>query len=30
LTSLVFDGDALLEVLYSQPAGSSDPRVTGA
>ncbi|MGH3550735.1 MAG: histidine phosphatase family protein [Pseudonocardiaceae bacterium] len=30
LTSLVFDGDALLEVCYSQPAGSSDPRVTGA
>jgi broad specificity phosphatase PhoE len=30
LTSLVFDGEALLEVLYSQPAGSSDPRVTGA
>ncbi|MDQ2883599.1 MAG: histidine phosphatase family protein [Actinomycetota bacterium] len=30
LTSLVFDGDALLEVRYSQPAGSSDPRVTGA
>lgn len=30
LTSLVFDGDTLLEVLYSQPAGSSDPRVTGA
>ncbi len=30
LSSLVFDGDALLEVLYSQPAGSSDPRVTGA
>lgn len=30
LTSLVFDGDALLEVLYSQPAGSSDPKVTGA
>jgi broad specificity phosphatase PhoE len=30
LTSLVFNGDALLEVLYSQPAGSSDPKVTGA
>ena len=30
LTSLVFDGDALVEVLYSQPAGHSDPRVTGA
>jgi broad specificity phosphatase PhoE len=29
LTSLVFDGDALVEVLYSQPAGHSDPRVTG-
>ncbi|MGH3599554.1 MAG: histidine phosphatase family protein [Pseudonocardiaceae bacterium] len=30
LTSLVFDGDTLLEVVYSQPAGCSDPRVTGA
>jgi broad specificity phosphatase PhoE len=30
LTSLVFDRDALVEVLYSQPAGWSDPRVTGA
>jgi broad specificity phosphatase PhoE len=30
LTSLIFDGDALLEVRYSEPAGSSDPRMTGA
>ncbi|MFY9807975.1 MAG: histidine phosphatase family protein [Pseudonocardiaceae bacterium] len=30
LTSLVFDGDALVEVRYSQPAGYSDPKVTGA
>lgn len=30
LTSLVFVGDTLVEVAYSQPAGSSDPKVTGA
>jgi broad specificity phosphatase PhoE len=29
LTSLVFDGDTLIDVVYSQPAGS-DPKVTGA
>ena len=30
LTSLVFAGEALVEVVYSQPAGWSDPKVTGA
>lgn len=30
LTSLRFDGDALVDVVYSQPAGWSDPKVTGA
>ena len=30
LTSLVFAGDALVEVVYCQPAGWSDPKVTGA
>ncbi|HEY3692978.1 MAG: hypothetical protein QOH09_4258 [Pseudonocardiales bacterium] len=30
LTSLVFDGDTLIDVVYSQPAGCSDPKVTGA
>jgi broad specificity phosphatase PhoE len=30
LTSLVFAGETLSEVVYSQPAGSSDPRETGA
>jgi broad specificity phosphatase PhoE len=30
LTSLVFAGDALVDVVYSQPAGWSDPQVTGA
>jgi broad specificity phosphatase PhoE len=30
LTSLVFTGETLVEVVYCQPAGSSDPRVTGA
>ncbi|PRX45562.1 broad specificity phosphatase PhoE [Prauserella shujinwangii] len=30
LTSLVFDGDRLAEVVYSEPAGSTDPTVTGA
>ena len=30
LTSLVFTGDALSEVIYTEPAGLSDPRVTGA
>ncbi len=30
LTSLVFAGDGLVEMVYSQPAGWSDPKVTGA
>jgi broad specificity phosphatase PhoE len=30
LTSLVFEGEVLVKVVYSQPAGSSDPRETGA
>lgn len=30
LTSLVFDGMRLAELRYREPAGSSDPRVTGA
>ncbi|GAA4806511.1 histidine phosphatase family protein [Tomitella cavernea] len=30
LTSLVFEGDHLVDIVYSEPAGASDPRVTGA
>jgi broad specificity phosphatase PhoE len=30
LTSLVFNGDRLVELRYREPAGASDPRVTGA
>jgi broad specificity phosphatase PhoE len=30
VTSLVYQGDTLVDLLYSEPAGSSDPRVTGA
>lgn len=30
LTSLVFAGKALTEVIYTEPAGLSDPKVTGA
>jgi len=30
LTSLVFEGDHLVDLVYSEPAGASDPRVTGA
>jgi broad specificity phosphatase PhoE len=30
LTTLVFAGDVLSEIRYSEPAGLSDPRVTGA
>ncbi|CAM2839332.1 histidine phosphatase family protein [Skermania piniformis] len=30
LTSLVYQGDQLIDIVYSEPAGSSDPRVTGA
>lgn len=30
LTSLVFDDTSIVDVVYSEPAGASDPRVTGA
>lgn len=30
LTSLVFDGERLVEIRYREPAGASDPKVTGA
>ena len=30
LTSLVFADEALVEVIYTQPAGESDPKVAGA
>ncbi len=30
LTSVAFDGDTVLGVSYSEPAGASDPTVTGA
>ncbi|MCX5041763.1 histidine phosphatase family protein [Aldersonia sp. NBC_00410] len=30
LTSLVYLGDTLVDIVYSEPAGQSDPRVTGA
>lgn len=30
LTSLLYDGDALVDIVYSEPAGSSDPLATGA
>jgi broad specificity phosphatase PhoE len=30
LSSLVFSGGALIEMIYSQPAGSSDSKMTGA
>lgn len=30
LTSLVFSGDQLVDIVYSEPAGASDPTVTGA
>ncbi|MDQ3762254.1 MAG: histidine phosphatase family protein [Actinomycetota bacterium] len=30
LTSVVFTGDVLVDVVYSQPAGWSDPKVAGA
>ncbi|GAB3009123.1 histidine phosphatase family protein [Amycolatopsis acidiphila] len=30
LTSLVFDGEALVDIVYSEPAGATDPKVTGA
>jgi len=30
LTSLVFEGTEVVDVVYSEPAGASDPRVSGA
>lgn len=30
LTSLIYDEDALVDIIYSEPAGASDPLVTGA
>ena len=30
LPSLVYEGDTLVDIVYSEPAGASDPRVTGA
>lgn len=30
LTSLVYEGDTLVDLVYSEPAGATDPRVTGA
>ncbi|MEU4669173.1 histidine phosphatase family protein [Amycolatopsis sp. NPDC023774] len=30
LTSLIFDGEALVDIVYSEPAGTTDPKVTGA
>ncbi|AUH67057.1 MULTISPECIES: histidine phosphatase family protein [Gordonia] len=30
LTTLIYDDDALVDIVYSEPAGESDPRVTGA
>ncbi|GAB3586444.1 histidine phosphatase family protein [Amycolatopsis endophytica] len=30
LTSLVFDGEKLVDIVYSEPAGATDPKVTGA
>lgn len=30
LTSLVYQGDTLIDIVYSEPAGASDPTVTGA
>ncbi|MFT4042797.1 MAG: histidine phosphatase family protein [Gordonia sp. (in: high G+C Gram-positive bacteria)] len=30
LTSLVYDDDALVDIIYSEPAGASDPLTTGA
>ncbi|MBY4129465.1 histidine phosphatase family protein [Rhodococcus fascians] len=30
LTSLVYEGDQLVDLVYSEPAGSSDPRISGA
>ncbi|ROZ98881.1 histidine phosphatase family protein [Gordonia sp. OPL2] len=30
VTSLIYEGDALVDIIYSEPAGSSDPLATGA
>ncbi|NMO03912.1 histidine phosphatase family protein [Gordonia sp. TBRC 11910] len=30
LTSLIYDDDALIDIIYSEPAGTSDPLVMGA
>ncbi|WP_204846145.1 histidine phosphatase family protein [Saccharothrix algeriensis] len=30
LTSLVFEGEELVRLVYTEPAGATDPRVTGA
>ncbi|MBY6350354.1 histidine phosphatase family protein [Rhodococcus corynebacterioides] len=30
LTSLIYEGDTLVDIVYSEPAGGSDPRQTGA
>jgi broad specificity phosphatase PhoE len=30
LTSLVFEGEELIQIVYSEPAGATDPKVTGA
>ncbi|MDV8021797.1 histidine phosphatase family protein [Rhodococcus sp. IEGM 1330] len=30
LTSLVYEGDQLVDLVYSEPAGASDPRISGA
>ena len=30
LTSLVYEGDQLVDLVYSEPAGATDPRITGA
>ena len=30
LTSLIYSGDTLIDIVYSEPAGGSDPKVRGA
>ncbi|MGZ8177026.1 histidine phosphatase family protein [Williamsia sp. SKLECPSW1] len=30
VTSLLYDGDTLVDIVYSEPAGASDPLATGA
>lgn len=30
LTSVVFNGERVVEIVYSEPVGATDPRVTGA